>query len=173
MGAPTRCCRPRAAARRDVPLAPEDVARLRRHRLASGRPVDGTPVFAGPEGEHLSPVPAYRAFKRACRRAYPCPACGGKGQLAGDPCSARSGCGTTLVARLHDARHAYATHALAAGLTPHAVAALLGHSDAGLVLRRYGHALPAEVARAGAALSAWRRPPRREERAARPGERSG
>ena len=37
-------------------------------------------------------------------------------------------------------RHApaFASHALAAGLTAHAVAALLGHTDAGLVLRRYG-----------------------------------
>lgn len=30
-------------------------------------------------------------------------------------------------------RHAFATHALAAGLTAHAVAQFLGHSDAGLV----------------------------------------
>ncbi|MBA3330977.1 MAG: tyrosine-type recombinase/integrase, partial [Actinobacteria bacterium] len=59
--------------------------------------------------------------------------------------------------RPHDCRHAFATHALAAGLSAHAVAALLGHSDAGLVLRRYGHALPDEVARAGDTLSAWRR----------------
>lgn len=50
----------------------------------------------------------------------------------------------------------FATHLLAAGLSPHAVAALLGHSDAGLVLRRYGHALPDEVAQAGVVLSAWR-----------------
>ena len=58
--------------------------------------------------------------------------------------------------RFHDTRHAFASHALAAGLTAHAVAALLGHADAGLVLRRYGHALPDELARAGAALSTWR-----------------
>jgi hypothetical protein len=38
----------------------------------------------------------------------------------------------------------------------HAVAALLGHADAALVLRRDGHALPDELAGAGAALSAWR-----------------
>jgi integrase len=122
------------AARRDVPLAPEDAARLRRHRLACGRPTDGALVFAGPGGEQLSPVPAYRAFKRAC---------------------ARTGIAAPLP-RLHDCRHAFATHLLSAGLTPHAVAALLGHTDAGLVLRRYGHALPDEVAGAGAALSAWR-----------------
>ncbi len=36
------------------------------------------------------------------------------------------------------------------------MAALLGHSDASLVLRRYGHALPDEVAGAGDALSVWR-----------------
>lgn len=122
------------ASRRDVPLPPEDVARLRRHRLARGRPADGALVFAGPGGEGLSPVPAYRAFKRAAERA---------GTAAPLP-------------RPHDCRHAFATHALAAGVGAHAVAALLGHADAGLVLRRYGHALPDEVAGAGAALSAWR-----------------
>lgn len=58
--------------------------------------------------------------------------------------------------RFHDARHACASHALAAGLSAHAVPALLGHADAGLVLRRYGHALPDELAGAGAALSVWR-----------------
>src|SRR4051812_43579696 len=36
----------------------------------------------------------------------------------------------------------------------HAVTALLGHADAALLLRRYGHALPDELAGAGAALSA-------------------
>ena len=60
------------------------------------------------------------------------------------------------LSRLHDLRHAFASHALAGGLSAHAVAALLGHSDAGLVWRRYGHALPDEVARAGEVLSAWR-----------------
>ena len=113
------------ASRRDVPLAPEDVARLRRYRLASGRPEDGALVFSGPDGEAVSPVPATRAFKRSANRA-----------------------GIALpLPRFHDTRHAFASHALAAGLTAHAVAALLGHTDAGLVLRRYGHALPDELAR--------------------------
>jgi integrase len=58
--------------------------------------------------------------------------------------------------RLHDTRHAYATSLLAAGLGSHAVAALLGHADASLVDRRYGHALPDELATAGERLSEWR-----------------
>jgi integrase len=58
---------------------------------------------------------------------------------------------------VHDLRHAAATHWLAAGLTPHAVARLLGHADPTLVLRRYGHALPDELARAGVALESFRR----------------
>lgn len=123
------------AGRRDVPLPPEDVGRMLRHRLASGRPLDGDLVFGGPDGAALSPVPAYRAFKRACRAA-----------AIAEP-----------IPHPHDARHAFATHALAAGLSAHAVAELLGHADAGLVQRRYGHALPDEVAGAGEALSVWRR----------------
>jgi len=121
------------ASRRDVPLPPEDTARLLRHRLATGRPPDGALVFSK-QGAALGPVAASRAFKRACVAA---------GFVAPLP-------------RLHDTRHGFATHALAAGLSAHAVAALLGHSDAGLVLRRYGHALPDEVAGAGVALGAWR-----------------
>jgi len=38
----------------------------------------------------------------------------------------------------------------------HATANVLGQADPGLVLRRYGHAMPAEVASAGERLAAWR-----------------
>jgi integrase len=127
------------ASRRDVPLAPEDAAQMRRHRLATGRPRDGALVFANTDGEPLSPVPAFRAFKRACKTAFKQP----KASMSELP-------------RFHDLRHATASHMLAAGLSAHAVARLLGHSDAGLVWRRYGHALPDELARAGEVLSAWR-----------------
>jgi integrase len=148
--------------RRDVPLAPEDVARLRRHRLASGRPTDGALVFAGPEGESLSPVPAYRAWKRSCWQARVFTIA-----LPAEVAAATTWSGfrraclradvPDLLPRPHDCRHAFATHLLAAGLTAHAVAALLGHADAGLVERRYGHPLPDELARAGETLSSWRR----------------
>lgn len=127
------------ASRRDVPLAADEVARLKRHRLATRRPVDGQLVFAI-DGEALSPVPAYRAFKRACRSAL---------GLAKETKASE-------LPRFHDLRHAFASHALAAGLSAHAVAVLLGHSDAGLVWRRYGHAMPDELAGAAAQLHAWR-----------------
>lgn len=58
--------------------------------------------------------------------------------------------------RFHDLRHTAATFWLAAGLRSHAVADLLGHKDAGLVDRLYGHALPQEVNRAGEAIDEWR-----------------
>jgi hypothetical protein len=41
---------------------------------------------------------------------------------------------------------------LAAGLTVHEVADLLGHETPALVIRRYGHALPRQVATAGERL---------------------
>jgi integrase len=87
----------------------------------------------------LCNVPAYRAWKRACKIALKKP-----------KAKARE------LPRFHDTRHAYATSLLAAGLGSHAVAALLGHADASLVDRRYGHALPDELATAGDTLSAWR-----------------
>jgi integrase len=58
---------------------------------------------------------------------------------------------------LHDLRHTAATWWLAAGVTIHAVADLLGHSDATLVLRLYGHAMPNDLGRAGEAMDSWRR----------------
>jgi integrase len=149
-----------SASRRDVPLAADDVAAMRRHLLASGRPRDGALVFAL-EGEAPSPVPAYRGFRRACFRAGVL--------LDGAPAELRTlksyaafqrRCRELELSeplpRFHDTRHAYATHALAAGLSAHAVARLLGHSDAGLVWRRYGHALPDELARAADAVAAFR-----------------
>jgi integrase len=76
---------------------------------------------------------------------------------AGFQCSCRELEINQPLPRLHDTRHAYATHMLAAGLNAQAVAELLGHDDASLVTRRYGHALPDEVAMAGEALGAFRR----------------
>ncbi len=147
--------------RRDVPLAADDLAAMRRHLLACGRPDDGAAVFTV-DGEVPSPVPAYRGFRRACFRAGV--------QLDDAPAELRK-CKSYAafqrrcreleigepLPRFHDTRHAYATHALAAGLSAHAVAQLLGHSDAGLVWRRYGHALPDEIARAADALAEWRK----------------
>jgi integrase len=153
------------AGRRDVPLATEDVARLRRHRLATGRPEDGELVFAGDDDEALSPVPAYRAWKRACRAPYVEAAKAELEQVRqeGDPAAIEQAeaelklAQARAVPRPHDCRHAFATYMLAVGLTAHAVAVLLGHADAALVSRRYGHALPDELARAGDLLSEWRR----------------
>jgi integrase len=96
-------------------------------------------VFPASDGRALSPVSFYLAWKRACRVAY-----------------AKPKAKESELPRLHDTRHAYATSMLAAGLTSHAVAALLGHADASLVDRRYGHALPDELAAAGQRLSEWR-----------------
>ncbi len=151
--------------RRTVQLPPEDVARLRRHRLATGRPADGELVFAGDDGKPLSPVPAYRAFKRAClvpvvepakARLEQAKASGNLAAIA-EARQALAAARKTPAPRPHDCRHAYATALLGAGLTLHAVAALLGHKDATLVAKRYGHALPDELATAGDTLSAWRR----------------
>lgn len=121
------------ASRRDVPLAADAVKALREHRLATGRPEDGSPVFSRPDGGQWTPIAPYRAFRRAAKAA-------------------------DIAAPLpnpHDARHAYATWLLGARVSVHAVAKLLGHRDATLVLKRYGHALPDEVQGAGDTLADW------------------
>jgi integrase len=120
---------------RDVPLSPSDVALLRRHRLASGRPEDGDLVFSDELGRSLEPKnTARRILSRGCKKA---------GIAAPQP-------------RWHDLRHSYASAQLAAGLSVHAVAHLIGDTPE-MVWRRYGHALPDEVAGAGTALEEFRR----------------
>lgn len=117
--------------RRTVPLRPSDVARLRRHRLATGRPPDGALVFSDEHGRALTPNGRARhAFTRAVRAAG----------LA-EP-----------LPKTHDLRHAYASAMLRAGLSMHALADLLGHSGPALVMARYGHAYRDEVSGAGLAL---------------------
>ena len=118
-----------------MPLASTLVATMRRHRLATGRPADGEIVFATAIGEPLEPKnPPRRLLARAWRDA---------GLAAPGP-------------RWHDLRHTYATWQLAAGLNDYAVAQLLGDSVE-MVQRRYGHALPDDVASAGERLEAFHR----------------
>jgi integrase len=120
---------------RDVPLPAATASLLRRHRLAQGRPADGALVFADPHGNPWPPMGAPReAWTRVLKLA----------KLAAP------------APRFHDLRHAYATQMLAAGIGVHAVADLLGHSTAALVLARYGHPLPGELAGAGQTLETWR-----------------
>ena len=134
---------------RDVPLPASTVALLKRHRLATGRPTDGELVFAnergGPVPHQGDPRYTWARVVAAAKIAQPLP-------------------------RFHDLRHTYATDALGAGLGAHAVAELLGHADASLVLARYGHPLPGEVASAANVLEAARRTRKIGTRMARGGE---
>lgn len=124
----------RASRRRHgVPLSPETVRVMRAHRMATGRPADGELVWAQEDGRPLAPHGKLRAAWRRVTKAA-----GVEGL------------------RFHDLRHNYATHQLASGTSVHATADLLGHADAGLVLRRYGHAVPEEVASSATRMAAWR-----------------
>jgi integrase len=120
---------------RNVPLDAGLSAVLRRHHAATGSPPDGVLVYRDKTGRQLvpqgSPYTTWRRIIVAAGIAEPRP-------------------------RFHDLRHTFATHALASGSSAHAVARLLGHADAGLVWRRYGHALPAELAEAADRLRRWR-----------------
>ena len=119
---------------RSIPLSRALAQRLREHLMATGRPGDGSLVFSDPLGRPLSANGQPRTtFLRLIDTA---------------------GLGEPRL-RLHDLRHAYASHLLAAGLGFKAVADLLGHEDAGLVARRYGHALPDEIASAGERRDRW------------------
>jgi integrase len=124
-----------AASRRrhGVPLSPETVQVMRAHRLATGRPADGQLVWAQEDGRPVPPQGKARSAWRRVRKAVGLPDL-----------------------RFHDLRHNYATHQLASGTSIHAAADLLGHADAGLVLRRHGHAVPEEVATSATQLATYR-----------------
>jgi len=57
----------------------------------------------------------------------------------------------------HDLRHTYASLLIAANVQPMVVAEQLGHTDARLVLQRYGHLYPGAAAQAALALDLYLR----------------
>jgi Phage integrase family len=57
----------------------------------------------------------------------------------------------------HDLRHTYASLLIAANVQPMVVAEQLGHTDARLVLQRYGHLYPGAAAQAAMALDLYLR----------------
>ncbi|MCC6832768.1 MAG: site-specific integrase [Thermoleophilia bacterium] len=120
------------ASRRTVPIGADLTRRLVAHRARSRTRQDGELVFTDPGRPLIPNSQPRRAFQRAVRDAgihEPFP-------------------------KLHDLRHAYASALLAAGLTVHAVAQLLGHSSPQLVMARYGHAYRTEVLSAADRLDA-------------------
>lgn len=123
------------ASRRDFVLPPSVVARLRRHRLQTGRPADGAFVFADANGDPLCGATVlYRDWRRVIDRAG-----------IDDPRP-----------RLHDARHHWAIHMLRAGVIPQVVAKNGGWGSTKMALDRYGkHVLPGEAESAAEKLDAY------------------
>ena len=122
------------ASRRAVPLAANAATRCGEHRLATGRPAGSARVLFAPTGpvdahSALPRVPASRARRRGSLHRPPNP---------------------------HDARHAYATWAARRRHLRHTVSPDCSDTPTPtLVLRRYGHALPDELAGAADTVSAW------------------
>ena len=95
----------------------------RREALRHGWPEVPAPVFCSEAGTPLDERNVTRSWDRLRRRA----------QKQG-----------VRPLRLHDARHTFASLALAAGRSIRWVAEQLGHSNPELTLRTYAHALPVE-----------------------------
>jgi integrase len=112
--------------RRLVALDPATAAALgevrtrEEERLVSeGSAVDpGDIVFTDEHGEPLHPERVTRLFRSASKKA-----------------------GVPEI-RLHDARHTFASVALAAGVHPKIVSERLGHANIGITMDTYSHALP-------------------------------
>ena len=124
------------SSRRPVVLPPSVAQRMRKHRLALGRPADGTLVFPGEDGGPMSAHGLPRAAWRRILKAA---------KLDGDQPT------------WHDLRHTYASHVLAETHSREVVAELLGHGGTDLVSTRYGHAMRDDIAGAGLALDAYRK----------------
>jgi integrase len=120
---------------RDAPVPREDVAALKRHRLACGRPDPGALVFGDRDG---SPLLATGGPTHTWRRVM-------------------AAAGIAPTPKVHAARHTWAVMMLRAGVTPQAVAKVGGWASIAMVLDRYGrHAYPAEIDSAADALEAYR-----------------
>lgn len=109
--------------RRTISLDPLTIAALREHRarqaaerLALGPAYeDQGLVFCREDGKPLHPERLTKLFEARIRRA-----------------------GLPKI-RLHDLRHGWASHAVAAGVDIRTVSGRLGHADAGFTLRVYAH----------------------------------
>jgi integrase len=101
---------------RRVPISQDVSARLRKLKLASRHSRDDHPVFASRNGTPLS-------HRNVQRRGF-------------DPAAAAAG---LTGATFHQLRHAAASKLIDAGLSPVAVAAVLGHRDARITLSTYAH----------------------------------
>jgi integrase len=125
------------AGARTLGMERETLAVLRRHRLATGRPLDGTPVFAREDGTPLGRDGRVRSGLARVARAA----------------------GVTVTP--HGLRHSHGSWLADAGEGGHDIAARLGHRDAAFTARRYVHADRAKLAEAPAALAALRERERR------------
>jgi integrase len=103
--------------RRRVPLAPEDVAFVRRLKLASRYPQDGDPVYASRTGGRLSHRNVQRRGFEAARDMAELP--------------------ETLT--FHDLRHAFASIAHSKGVPVMMLSTVMGHSNVGVTQKVYLH----------------------------------
>lgn len=124
--------------RRTVPLPPIAARELLAHKArqdAEKESMDSAYedqglVFATPNGRPIDPDNASHTFKRLLAQA-------------GLPDY-----------RLHDLRHAFASHLLYLGIHPKVVQALLGHSTINLTMNTYSHLTPGLMEQAAAQLNA-------------------
>lgn len=118
------------AGRRRIALPAVARAALARRREAVASAADGAYVFGGRRGGLLWQSTIHRQWHRLADRAQLPPT------------------------KFHELRHTAATLMLRAGESPRVVAEILGHADASLVMRLYGHVLPSMRAEAARRMDA-------------------
>lgn len=123
-----------SAATRVLPIDTDTATTMRAHYLAWGRPATGTPVFQKANGEPYDRSGAPRSGLERVRKA-----------------AGLEGVG------FHVTRHSHATWLASAAMPDTALAARMGHADAGFTKRRYAHAMAADTDQAPALLEQVRK----------------
>ena len=118
-----------AAGRRSVPIPSDLRKRLREHRLATGR--SSGLVFGTTAERPFTPSTVTRRARTAWKKA-------GLAPLG-----------------FHEARHTFASFAIAAGVNAKALSTYMGHASVTITYDRYGHLMPGNEAQAAGLLDAY------------------
>jgi integrase len=143
------------AGRREVPMIGPLRALLLEHLMRSGRPDDGAFVFAAESGKPFAFSGTRRRSLTDWKQANAKALAELEGTLGREPTEEEAAAVTLTPIGLHEARHTFASMAIAAGVNIKAVSTYMGHASITITLDRYGHLMPGHETEAVDRLDAY------------------